>query len=108
MSVEKIIKEFSSHSQKSGENDGKERSHAIPEYSQASHYSQQEIQTILRWFIAKCSIDLNVNPQNVIDRLLSYEDEHEIINGLISECAMRAFIETWIKDGMPHYSSKPI
>lgn len=106
MSIEEAIKQFSSQSYAMREDFGKERSLVIPEFSQFSHSSQQN-QNILLWFVAKCSIGLNVKPQDVIDGMLSPENEQEIINGQVSEIELRAFTEMWINDGRCRHSRKP-
>lgn len=106
MSIEEAIKQFSSQSYAMREDCGKERSHAIAGFSQSSHSSQQN-KNILLWFVAKCSTGLNVKPQDVIDGMLSPENEQEIINGQVSEIELRAFIEMWINDGRRRDSRKP-
>jgi hypothetical protein len=110
MSIEDAIEQFCSIGSRipvRSEPSGNLREHIITTDSRCSHYSQQDTQKILQWFVAKCSADLNVKPQDVIDGLLSPENEQEIINGLVSEIELRVYIETWIKDGMPRYSLKP-
>lgn len=58
-------------------------------------------------FVSRCCQGFSVTAQQVIDNLLSTEDEQDIINGDTPEISLRLHIELWIKNGMPHYSGKP-
>lgn len=49
---------------------------------------------------------LQINPQSVIDRLLSTEDKMDIIDGVIPLACLRAHIANWYFKGMPHISGK--
>ena len=60
----------------------------------------------LNQFVTRCCYGLEVNPQEVIDHLLSIEDEQDIINGLIPADSLRLHIELWIANGKPYYSGK--
>ena len=57
-------------------------------------------------FVTKCCQGFSVSAQQVIDHLLSVEDEQDIINGETPEISLRLHIELWIENGMPHYSGK--
>lgn len=57
-------------------------------------------------FVEKCCVNLQVEPQQVIDGLLSIDDEQDIINGDIPVESLRLHIELWISAGKPHYSGK--
>ncbi len=57
-------------------------------------------------FVEKCCVNLQVEPQQVIDGLLSIEDEQDIINGDVPSESLRLHIELWISAGKPHYSGK--
>ena len=59
-------------------------------------------------FVEKCCIGLPVNAQQVIEHLLSADDEQDIINDEIPEESLRLHIELWIKAGKPHYSGKKL
>ena len=53
-----------------------------------------------------CS-ELLVEPSYVINRLLSFDDEQDLINSNMSGIALKLHIKLWIAKGMPHYSGKP-
>lgn len=57
-------------------------------------------------FVEECCKSLPVNAQQVIEHLLSIDDELDIINGLISQDILRLHIEVWIKGGICHISGK--
>lgn len=59
-------------------------------------------------FVEQCCSSFYVSVQEVIDHLLSLEDEQDIINGEIPIESLKLHIEVWIKAGKPHYSGKPI
>lgn len=59
-------------------------------------------------FVLRVCLDLEVTPQLVIDRLLSSEDEQDIINGLISVEMLKLHIRIWREIGMPYYSGKKL
>ncbi len=50
-------------------------------------------------FVTKCSAGLNVTANEIITNMLSLENHHEIICGLVSEPELRVYIEVWIRDG---------
>lgn len=60
----------------------------------------------LAGFVLECLGGINLHPQQVIDGLLSVEDERDIINGSIPIQSLRLHIELWLKAGKPHYSGK--
>ncbi|WP_133131407.1 hypothetical protein [Legionella yabuuchiae] len=57
-------------------------------------------------FVQGCLKELDIKPQQVIDNLLSIEDEQDIINKNISPELLRLHIELWLKAGKPYYSGK--
>ncbi len=58
-------------------------------------------------FVSECCINLSIEPQKVIDRLLSTEDEQDIINGVIPAEPLVIAIQLWIAKGAKHISGKP-
>ena len=59
-------------------------------------------------FVTRCCLGFAVEPQEVIDRLLSIEDEQDIINGEILADSLKLHIQVWIEMGKPHYSGKEL
>ncbi|WP_028389623.1 hypothetical protein [Legionella fairfieldensis] len=59
-------------------------------------------------FVEQCCSGFSVSAQQVIDHLLSLEDEQDIINSEIPIESLKLHIEVWIKAGKPHYSGKQI
>ena len=59
-------------------------------------------------FVQRCCANFTIQPQQVIDHLLSIEDEQDIINGDIPAESLQLHINLWIKAGQPHYSGKII
>ncbi|KTD02656.1 hypothetical protein [Legionella feeleii] len=59
-------------------------------------------------YTEQCCLGLDVEAQEVIDRLLSIEDEQDIISGQIPMESLRLHIEVWKKAGKPHYSGKDL
>lgn len=57
-------------------------------------------------FVEKCCRNLQVEPQQVIDHLLSLDDEQDIINGQVPAETLQLHIEVWISAGKPYYSGK--
>jgi hypothetical protein len=57
-------------------------------------------------FVQRCCVGLSINAQQVIDHLLSIEDEQDIINGDTPADSLRLHVKLWIENGMPHYSGK--
>lgn len=60
----------------------------------------------LHQFVTKCCIGFEANPQQVLDHMLSVEDEQDIIHGLIPVETLKLHIKIWCEIGMPHYSDK--
>lgn len=56
--------------------------------------------------VESCCFDLNVDPQEVIDRLLSVDDEQDIINGQVATASLKLQIELWYAGGMPNKAGK--
>ncbi|WP_115701837.1 hypothetical protein [Legionella sainthelensi] len=50
---------------------------------------------------------LVVKPSQVINQLISVDDEQDLINGNVSEVALKLHIKLWVDKGMAHYSKKP-
>ena len=59
-------------------------------------------------FVSSCCGGHKVDPQQVINRLLSVEDEQDIINGLVPPESLRLHIKVWCEMGKPHYSGKQL
>jgi hypothetical protein len=57
-------------------------------------------------FVSSSCGGQKVEPQQVIDRLLSVEDEQDIINGSVPAESLRLHIKVWCEMGKPHYSGK--
>lgn len=57
-------------------------------------------------FVQDCVREFDIKPQQVIDNLLSIDDEQDIITGSISPQSLRLHIELWLKAGKPYYSGK--
>lgn len=57
-------------------------------------------------FVQECLKGINLQPQQVIDGLLSVEDELDIINRSVSAQSLRLHIELWLKADKPNYSAK--
>ncbi|MDP3562227.1 MAG: hypothetical protein Q8R83_08645 [Legionellaceae bacterium] len=57
-------------------------------------------------FVSVACVDFQVNSQLVIDRLLSVEDDQDIINGHIPVETLKLHIKIWWEIGMPYYSGK--
>jgi hypothetical protein len=57
-------------------------------------------------FIEKCSSDLDIPAETVLDSLLPIVDEENIINGVISIPTMQYLLRTWIAQGKPRWSGK--
>lgn len=58
--------------------------------------------------VKKCCEGLPVEAQQVIDGLLSSDDEQDIINGEVPVESLSLHIKLWVKAGKPHYSGKKI
>lgn len=66
----------------------------------------QENKSNLTRFITQCCKGITVDPQQVIDHLLSIEDVLDIKNGNISAEVLRLSIQLWMSGGMPYQSGK--
>jgi len=64
-------------------------------------------QNLIR-FVEQCCVGLSVNAKQVIEHLLSVDDERDIINGVIPEESLRLHIKLWAEAGKPHYSGKKL
>ena len=62
----------------------------------------------LHQFVQRCCLGLPLTDQQVIDELLSPDDEQDIINGDVPLEVLRLHIEVWISSGMPFYSGKSL
>jgi hypothetical protein len=66
-------------------------------------------QTIdLHQFVTRCCSGLQIDPQKVIDRLLSADDEQDVINGEVPAESLRLHIELWATAGKLYYSGKEL
>lgn len=59
-------------------------------------------------FVEQCCVGFSVNAQQVVEHLLSVDDEQDIINGEIPEESLRLHIKLWVEAGKPHYSGKKL
>lgn len=50
---------------------------------------------------------MDISPSQIINHLLSIEDETDLINRDLPEIVLKLHIKLWIAKGMPHYSGKP-
>lgn len=57
-------------------------------------------------FVQRCCVGFPVTSQQVINHLLSVEDEEDIIHSGMTVEMLRLHIKLWFKSGMPHYSGK--
>ena len=57
-------------------------------------------------FVQRCCIGLPVTSNQVIDNLLSVDDEIDIINGETPADSLRLHIQLWVENNMPYYSGK--
>ncbi len=57
-------------------------------------------------FVSSCCFEFDIEPIEVINCLLSIEDETDIINDQLPKDCLKLHIEVWIKDGKPFYSGK--
>lgn len=55
--------------------------------------------------IFNVAIKLGVSPKLISTRLLSTDDKHDMLNGLISEEALLTAVRVWIKASMPDYAN---
>jgi len=62
----------------------------------------------LHQFVQRCCMGLLLTAQQVIDELLSPDDEQDIINGDVPLEVLRLHVEVWISSGMPFYSGKSL
>lgn len=60
----------------------------------------------LNQLVTRCCYGSKTEPQEVLDKLLSVEDEQDIVGGYITAEELRLHIELWIANGKPHYSGK--
>lgn len=59
-------------------------------------------------FVQRCCIGLAADAQQVINLLLSLEDEQDIINGKIPRESLITAIRVWTANASPHLSGKSI
>jgi hypothetical protein len=71
------------------------------------NFSHDEHSVLLIKFIRESCLGIPIDPQLIIDRLLSIKDTQDIIEGrgIIKE--LNFIIRLWVADGMPHISDKP-
>lgn len=65
------------------------------------------IRLSLTKFVSECCANLPIEPQKVINGLLSTDDEQDIINGVIPAESLVIAIQLWIAKGAKHISGKP-
>ncbi|RUQ84478.1 hypothetical protein [Legionella septentrionalis] len=61
---------------------------------------------ILKSFVDDCCIGLSVETAEVINGLISNEDEEDILKGLIPNSCLRLHIQLWMVKGQPSYAGK--
>ncbi|HAT1771504.1 TPA: hypothetical protein I8034_000850 [Legionella pneumophila] len=61
---------------------------------------------ILMSFVRDCCIGLGVEPYEVINRLISNEDEEDLLMGVIPKSVLILHIQLWLSNGKPTYSGK--
>src|SRR5690606_38801164 len=66
----------------------------------------QEKNNILFNFVSECCKDLDTTPQEVIDNLLSVDDEVDIIKGRLEKNYLNGCIKCWIESGKKYYAMK--
>jgi hypothetical protein len=104
MSLEDLIERFCSHCVTQRDQTGNTEAAVNTGCSRCSQCSHSK--NILHEFIAKCCHGLAATPQQVLDNLLSVEDQQDIINGDIPNECLRAHIKAWLIQGMPHYATR--
>ncbi|WP_148110585.1 hypothetical protein [Legionella septentrionalis] len=57
-------------------------------------------------FVQLCCDGASVTVDQVINSLLSEDDENDIVNGYVSKESLRLHINLWINAGKPYYSGK--
>jgi len=116
MTLEAVIKRFCSYCINEREQTGNARTTENTGCSRCSHCSPElnvPLQVVpkpkeidLPAFVGRCCYGSKVSPKQVIYDLLSSEDRQDIINGDISVECLRAHIEEWINQKMPHYATR--
>ena len=61
---------------------------------------------LLMKFVQESCVGQTVDPQRVIDELISVQNEQQILNGLYVIKELAHLIRLWIADGMPYLSEK--
>lgn len=49
-------------------------------------------------------IKLGVSPKLISTRLLSNDDKHDMLNGLVTDEALLCHVKCWMQAGMPNYA----
>lgn len=109
MSLESAIENFCSRSKVVRVQTGNTVGRMVTGCSRRSHCSHDNMLSVkdrLMEFVKKASGDLPISSTEVIDELLSVEDEQDILDGTFSEAFIHAHIKAWLNDGMPYYSEK--
>lgn len=57
-------------------------------------------------YVNSCCLEFDIEPIEVINCLLSIEDETDIINDQLPKDCLKLHIHVWIKDGKPFHSGK--
>ena len=60
----------------------------------------------LKQLVTRCCYGLNVDPQQVINELLSVDDQNDIESGCITAEELRLHIELWVINEKPNYSGR--
>ncbi len=69
-------------------------------------YKNKGEQLNLLGFVAQCCKGLNVSPQQVVEQLLSVDDELDIITGDLTTASLKTAIALWTAQGTPYRSGK--
>ena len=85
---------------------GFDRSDSCVSFVTTDSASIQKTKPILIDFVTRCCNGLKADPQQVIDHLLSDEDEKDIISGAISFESLWLSIDLWLSSGKPMCSGK--
>ncbi len=80
--------------------------HSFGSFVSSNLVSITKNKVVLIDFVTRSCNGIKVKPQQVIDYLLSVDDEQSLIDGETSENALKLHIEHWMLQGMPDYSGK--
>ena len=55
--------------------------------------------------IFQVAIKLGVSPRLITTRLLSTDDKHDMMNGLLDDESLEMHVSAWMASGMPDYTN---